>query len=148
MPMPGVPLRYSGCCAIKPRSPAELYRWASFSGQVLIMKKFAIAAVLLAASTASEAEWGIGDKLCSDYLRVDRSSYDDFEPFTQWMLGYMTGLNDYVQSDPSEKYPYFPILKRLEYYCTDSGMRFANAVRRAVQDVYRPTQRPRREFER
>ena len=60
----------------------------------------------------------------------------------------MTALSDYIRTDPKEEYPYQAILNRVQYHCNDSCMRFANAVRRAVYDVYRPTQAPRFKFER
>ena len=113
-----------------------------------MLKKLVVLTGLLVATTFANAEWGIGDKLCSDYLRAQRGSPEQSDQFNEWMFGYMTALSDYIRIDPKEKYPYQPILNRVQYHCNDSGMRFANAVRRAVHDVYRPAQAPRFKFER
>lgn len=106
------------------------------------MKKVIVFIAFIIIAPAVHGEWGVGDRSCYEYIDAYNTAPipEKYEWFAQWTMGYITAISDYVPTDPPATYSFSAISNRLAYYCSDTGMRFADAVRKAVNDVYRPRQ--------
>ena len=89
--------------------------------------------VLTAASAPAQSSLGMGGVLCSQYLRAGRSSDILYHQASQWLLGYVSGMNGALKamngSEPAVSLNNDQALKSAGKYCdANPNSTLANAA--------------------